>query len=106
MVLATALAGGRRAGLVSAGLAFLAQWYYFVPSEHGFAVDDTRSAISLVVFALAALTVCLVGASQRDARRRAERASERAARLQRFTASLSRALTAEAVYEVALGRGA
>ena len=36
---------------------------------------------------------------------RAERSGRRAARLQHFTASLSRALTAEAVYDVALDEG-
>ena len=49
--------------------------------------------------------MCLVGASQRDARLSAVRASLRASRLQRFTSSLSRALTTEAVYDVALGEG-
>ena len=105
IVLATALAGGRGPGLVTAVVAVAAQLYYFVPPDHGIGVEDTRSGVGLAVFALAALTVCLVGASQTEARRRAELAGERAARLQRFTASLSRALTAEAVYDVALGEG-
>ncbi|HET6173678.1 MAG TPA: SpoIIE family protein phosphatase [Gaiellales bacterium] len=105
IVLAAALAGGRVPGLVIAALALLAQVYYFVPPDHGFSVQDSRSAISLIVFALAELTVCFVGASQRQARLRAELAGARAARLQRFTSSLSRALTAQAVYDVALGEG-
>ncbi len=105
IVLAAALAGRRPAGLVTAGLALLSQWYFFVPPKHGFGVLNTRNAIGLAVFALAELTVCLVGASQSEARQRAERASAGAIRLQRFTASLSRALTAEAVYDVALGEG-
>jgi PAS domain S-box-containing protein len=105
LVLAAALAGGRAAGLVTAALAFVAQLYFFVPPDHGLGVADSRSAISLIVFALAELTVCFVGASQTAARQSAERAGERAARLQRFTASLSRALTTEAVYDVALVEG-
>jgi PAS domain S-box-containing protein len=105
LVLATALIGGRAAGLVAAVLAFAAQLYYFVPPDHGLGVANTRSAISLIAFALAELTVCLVGASQTEARRSAELASARATRLQRFTASLSRALTTEAVYDVALVEG-
>jgi PAS domain S-box-containing protein len=105
LVLVAAVVGGLTAGLVTAGLALVAQDYYFVPPEHGFGIRDSRSGISLIVFALAELTVCLVGASQRDARLNAERASGRAARLQRFTSSLSRALTAQAVYDVALSEG-
>ena len=105
IVLAAALAGGRIAGLVTAAVAFGAQLYYFVPPDHGIGVEDTRSGVSLAVFALAELTVCVVGASQAEARSRAELSGLRAARLQRFTASLSRALTAEAVYDVALGEG-
>ena len=105
VVLGAALAGGRIAGFVTAAVAFAAQLYYFVPPDHGIGVEDTRSGVSLAVFALAELIVCLVGASQTEARQRAERAGRRAARLQRFTASLSRAPTAEAVYAVALGEG-
>jgi PAS domain S-box-containing protein len=105
IVLAAALAGRRTAGLVTAVVAFVAQWYFFVPPAHGFHIADTRSGISLAVFGLAELTVCFVGASQAEARLRAERASARATRLQTFTASLSRALTPEAVYAVALGEG-
>ena len=105
LVLVAALVGGLTAGLVTAGLALVAQDYYFVPPDHGFGIQDSRSAISLIVFTLAELTVCLVGASQLDARLNAERAGGRAARLQRFTSSLSRALTAQAVYDVALSEG-
>jgi serine phosphatase RsbU (regulator of sigma subunit)/PAS domain-containing protein len=105
IVLAAALAGRRQAGLVTAAFALLAQWYFFVPPKHSFGVADTRSGVSLAVFALAELVVALVGASQAEAQLRAERASAGARALQRFTTSLSRALTAEAVYEVALGEG-
>ncbi|MDX6542086.1 MAG: hypothetical protein QOI71_3696 [Gaiellales bacterium] len=105
IVLAASLAGGRQAGLVTAALALLSQWYFFVPPTHSLSAAGTRNWISLVVFALAELTVCLVGASQAEARLRAERASAGARALQRFTTSLSRALTAEAVYDVALGEG-
>jgi PAS domain S-box-containing protein len=105
LVLAGALAGGRAAGFVTAALALVAQVYFFVPPDHGFTIQDSRSATSLIVFALAEVIVCLVGASQRDARLSAVRASLRASRLQRFTSSLSRALTTEAVYDVALGEG-
>jgi PAS domain S-box-containing protein len=105
LVLAASLAGGRSAGLPTAALALVAQVYYFVPPDHGFGVEDSRSAIGLVAFALAELTVIFVGASQRDARISAERAGARAARLQRFTSSLSRAVTAQAVYDVALSEG-
>jgi PAS domain S-box-containing protein len=105
LVLAAALAGGRSAGLVAAGLALIAQVYYFVPPDHGFSVQDSKSGIGLAAFAFAELIVCLVGASQRDARLHAERAGAQAARLQRFTSSLSRALTARAVYDVALSEG-
>jgi PAS domain S-box-containing protein len=105
LVLAAALAGGGGAGLVTAALAFVAQLYYFVPPDHGFGVADTRSALGLIAFALAELIVSFAGASQRDARLSAARAGARAARLQRFTSSLSRALTARAVYDVALREG-
>jgi PAS domain S-box-containing protein len=105
IVLAAALAGRRPAGLVAAALALLSQWYFFVPPKHGFEIQDTRNGIGLGVFALAELIVCLVGASQAEARLRAEHASAGARALQRFTTSLSRALTAEAVYDVALEEG-
>jgi serine phosphatase RsbU (regulator of sigma subunit)/PAS domain-containing protein len=105
IVLATALAGGRIAGLVTAAAAFVCQLYYFVPPDHGLGIADTRSGIDLAVFAVAEVIVCLVGASQTDARRSAEIAGLRAARLQRFTASLSRAVTTDAVYDVALREG-
>ena len=105
IVLASALAGGRDAGLATAAVALVAQLYYFVPPDHGFGVEDSRSGVSLAVFALAELIVCLVGASQMEARRSAETAGLRASRLQRFTASLSRAPTTEAVYDVALREG-
>ena len=106
LVLAAALAGGRNAGLVTAALALRrpAGTTSCRPITASTSTDS-RNAISLVVFALAELTVCFVGASQAEARRRAERSGERAARLQHFTASLSRALTADAVYDVTLGEG-
>ena len=59
LVLVAALAGGRSAGLLTAALALVAQVYYFVPPDHGFDVEDSRSAISLVVFALAEVMVLL-----------------------------------------------
>ncbi len=105
VVFATALAGGRRAGLAAAALAFVAQLYFFVPPDHGFGVQSARNGISLGAFAVALLIVCLAGAAQTAARRRAECAGERAHLLQRFTASLSRAATVDAVYDVALGEG-
>lgn len=105
IVLGTALAGGRVAGLVASAVALFCQSYYFVPPAHDLGIENTRGGISLAVFALAELIVCLVGASQTEARRNAEIASQRAARLQRFTASLSRALTTDAVYDVALREG-
>ena len=105
VVLAAALAGGHVPGLVTAAFALCAQLYFFVPPEHGFGIQDTRTGIGLAAFALASLIVCLVGADQTEARRRAERAGARAALLQRFTASLSRSPTADAVYDVALSEG-
>ena len=105
LVLAAALVGGRPAGLVTAALALIAQVYYFVPPDHGFSIQGSRNAIGVIVFALAELIVCLVGASQRHARLRAESAGAVATRLQRFTSSLSRALTTQAVYDVALEEG-
>lgn len=105
LVLAAALAGGSSAGLVTAALALVAQVYYFVPPDHGFGVENSRNGIALAVFALAELTVTFVGSSQREARLDAVRASARATRLQRFTSSLSRAVTAQAVYDVALSEG-
>ena len=68
IVLAAALTGRRVAGLVTAAVALVAQWYYFVPPDHGFHIADARNGISLAVFGLAELTVCLVGASQGEAR--------------------------------------
>ena len=105
VVLAGALAGGLAAGLSTAAIAFVAQLYYFVPPDRGFGIESSRDAISVIAFALAEVTVSLVGASQRDARLRAARAGARATRLQRFTSSLSRALTTQAVYDVAIGEG-
>jgi PAS domain S-box-containing protein len=105
LVLVGALTGGLAVGFFTAALAFVAQWYYFVPPADGFGIEDGRAAISLTSFTLAGVTVCLVGASQRNARLTAARASARATRLQRFTSSLSRALTTQAVYDVALGEG-
>lgn len=105
IVLAAALTGRRTAGIATATAGLLAQWYFFVPPTHGFRITDTRNGISLAMFGLAELTVCVVGASQAEARLRAERASAGATRLQAFTASLSRALTTEGVYDVALGEG-
>jgi PAS domain S-box-containing protein len=105
IVLAASLTGRRTAGLVTAVLALLSQWYFFVPPKHSWDVLDARDGVNLGVFALAELIVCLVGSSQADARLRAERASAGARALQRFTTSLSRALTAEAVYSVALEEG-
>jgi K+-sensing histidine kinase KdpD len=105
LVLLASLVGGRAAGLSTAVVALIAQVYYFVPPNHGFGIENSRNAVSVTVFALAELTVTLVGASQRDARLSALRAGGRAARLQRFTSSLSRALTAQAVYDVALTEG-
>jgi PAS domain S-box-containing protein len=106
LVLAAALAGGRTPGLIAACTAFAAQLYFFVPPDHGFGIEDAKSAIGLAVFAVAEVAVCLVGASQREARLRAGRARTRAARLQRFTSSLlSRAPTTQAVYDAALQEG-
>lgn len=106
LVLGAALAGGRTAGSVAAGTAFIAQLYFFVPPDHAFGIEDGKSGIGLAVFAIAEVAVCLVGASQRDARLRAASARTRAARLQRFTSSLlSRAPTTQAVYDAALQEG-
>jgi PAS domain S-box-containing protein len=105
VVLATALAGGRAPGLAAAVVAFASQLWFFVPPDHAFGVRGARSGISLGAFAVALVIVCLAGAAQTVARRRAELAGDRALLLQRFTASLSRAPTADAVYDVALGEG-
>jgi K+-sensing histidine kinase KdpD len=61
LVLVAALVGGRGAGLATAALALVAQVYYFVPPDHGFSVRDSRSAVGLIVFALAELTVSTRG---------------------------------------------
>jgi K+-sensing histidine kinase KdpD len=97
IVLATALAGGRTAGALVAVPALLAHLYYFVPPTRELDIADQRSAVGLIVFAFAEAIVCIVGGAQSDARVRAEHAGEQAARLQRFTASLSRAVTTQAV---------
>jgi PAS domain S-box-containing protein len=74
-VMFSAWFGGARAGLLSVGLSFLAFVYYFATPLHTLAME-VREIPRVVVFALAALFVALLSATQRRSRAALQKALE------------------------------
>jgi signal transduction histidine kinase/CheY-like chemotaxis protein len=99
-VVVSAWFGGFGPGLLTTLAGSLTGAYFFLRPFHGFQLDDRASALSLLLFTLAGLLVSLAvghlrqrAHAERDARTGTERQLLQTDRLQRLTATLSRATT-------------
>jgi K+-sensing histidine kinase KdpD/ActR/RegA family two-component response regulator len=99
-VVVAAWFGGFGPGLLTTFAGSLTAAYFFLRPLHGFQIDDRAYALSLLLFTLAGLLVSLAvghlrqrAHAERDARTGTERQLRQTDRLQRLTATLSRATT-------------
>ncbi len=99
-VVVAAWFGGFGPGLLTTLAGSLTAAYFFLRPLHGFQIDDRANALSLLLFTLAGLLVSLAvghlrrrAHAERDARTGTERQLRQTGRLQRLTATLSRATT-------------
>ena len=105
LVTVVTMLGGPLAGVVVAAIALAASAYYLARPFHSFSVASPAIEILFASFAVASIVIAGLVGWLAMARRDAEEATARAARLQRLTASLSRARTAEEVYGAILTEG-
>jgi len=105
LVTVVTMLGGPLAGVLVAAIALAASAYYLARPFHSFSIAAPGTEILFVSFAFASIVIAGLVGWLAMTRRDAERATERAARLQRLTASLSRARTAEEVYGAILTEG-
>jgi GAF domain-containing protein len=105
LIIGVTLIGGQWVGFAVAVAALPLTAYYQSRPLHSFTVDSDGVRILLAGFIVAAVAIAALVARLAVARRDAEAARGRTDRLQRLTASLSRARTAAAVYEVVLREG-
>ena len=99
-VVVAAWFGGFGPGLLTTLAGSLTGAYFFLRPFHGFQLGDRASGLSLLLFSLAGLLVSLAvghlrqrAHAERDARTGTERQLRQTDRLQRLTATLSRATT-------------
>ncbi|MDX6377767.1 MAG: hypothetical protein QOE98_2070 [Gaiellaceae bacterium] len=97
--------GGPLAGVATAVVAVGASAYYLARPFHSFHVASTGIEILFASFLVASVVIAALVGRLAVARGDAEEAVLRSDRLQRLTASLSRARTAEEVYGVILREG-
>jgi serine phosphatase RsbU (regulator of sigma subunit) len=105
LVTVVTMLGGPLAGVLVAAIALAASAYYLARPFHSFSIAAPGTEILFVSFAFASIVIAGLVGWLAMTRRDAERATARAARLQRLTASLSRARTAEEVYGAILTEG-
>jgi serine phosphatase RsbU (regulator of sigma subunit) len=105
LVTVITMTGGPLAGVATAVFAVGASAYYLARPFHSFRVDSTATQILIVSFIAASVAAAILVGRLAVARGDAEEAMVRSERLQRLTASLSRARTAEEVYGVILMEG-
>ena len=105
LLIAVTLIGGRWIGYGVGLVATLAADYYLAVPLHSFEIDTLGVRILFAGFLVTAVVIVALVARLAIARQAAEHARRRADGLQQLTASLSRARTAAAVYEVVLMEG-
>jgi serine phosphatase RsbU (regulator of sigma subunit) len=105
LVTVMTMTGGPLAGVATSVFAVGACAYYLARPFHSFRVDSAATEILIVSFIAASVAAAILVGRLAVARGDAEEAMVRSARLQRLTASLSRARTAEEVYGVILMEG-
>ena len=105
LVTLVTMAGGPLAGVGTAVVAVAASAYYLARPFHSFQVNSAATEILFLSFVVASVVAAALVGRLAVARRDAEDAMARSTRLQRLTASLSRARTAEEVYGVVLMEG-
>jgi GAF domain-containing protein len=105
LVIIVTLIGGQWAGYAAVLATFAASTYYLAKPFHSFGVDAVGVRVLFVGFLLTGISIAALVARLAVAREGAVDARRRTDRLQQLTASLSRARTAAAVYEVVLMEG-
>jgi GAF domain-containing protein len=105
LIIAVTLIGGQWLGFAVAIATVPLTVYYQSRPLHSFSIDSTGVRILFLGFIVAAVAIAALVARLAVARSDAESARARTDRLQSLTASLSRARTAAAVYEVVLSEG-
>ncbi len=105
LVTVVTMTGGPLAGVATAAIAVGACDYYLAQPLHSFEVDSPAIEILFASFFGASVVIAGLVGRLAVARHEAEVAMLRAGRLQRLTASLSRARTAEEVYGAILVEG-
>jgi GAF domain-containing protein len=105
LVLVVTLIGNRLVGYAVTVGALISTAYYLARPLHSFRVDTVEVRILLPGFLVTGIAIATLVSRLAIARRDADEARARTGRLQQLTASLSRARTAAAVYEVVLMEG-
>ena len=105
LLIAVTLIGGQWIGYGVGVVAALATDYYLAVPLHSFEIHTLGVRTLFVGFLITGAVIVALVARLAVAREDAERARRRTDRLQQLTASLSRARTAAAVYEVVLMEG-
>ena len=105
LVTVVTMTGGPLAGVFTAAIAVGAAEYYLARPQHSFAVDSPAIEILFAAFFAASVVIAGLVGRLAIARHDAEQAMHRTGHLQRLTASLSRARTAEEVYGAILVEG-
>ncbi len=105
LVTVVTMTGGPLAGVATAGIAVGVCDYYVARPLHSFQVDSPATEILFASFFVASVVIAGLVGRLAVARHDAEAAMLRAGHLQRLTASLSRARTAEEVYGAILIEG-
>ncbi|HEY1480184.1 MAG TPA: SpoIIE family protein phosphatase [Gaiellales bacterium] len=105
LVIAVTLVGGQLVGFAVSLASLLLCDFYLARPLHSFKVGTTGVELLFAGFAIASIVITTMVARLVVARREADGARRRTDQLQRLTASLSRARTEAAVYEVVLMEG-
>ncbi len=105
LVTIVTMTGGPLAGAGTAAVALGASSYYLARPFHSFQVESPATETLFASFFAASIVIAGLVGRLAVARRDAQEAMLRAGRLQRLTASLSRARTSEEVYGVILLEG-
>lgn len=105
LVTVVTMTGGPLTGVATSAVALGASAYYLARPFHSFHIESPAIDILFASFFVASIVIAALVGRLAVARRDAEEAVLRSGRLQRLTASLSRARTAEEVYGAILLEG-